>query len=144
MDLYAGAVGSNQVHDFNPGIRPSGLFWIQPVDEDSLDVDLEDGAATLSVQNLVETDYTTLHNSLTGGSGVPASVSFKLTWKATGAPMNVTDSVHGFKGEFSLCNASLEWSAKAPHFEFASDPASSSTNVRSVIGRERNGVFFVH
>jgi hypothetical protein len=144
MDLYTGAVGSNldQVHDFNPGIRlPSRLFWIQPVSDDSLEVDLEDGTATLSVNNLTEGDFTTLANSLSGGSGVPGSVSFKLTWTATGDPFNVTDSVHGFTGRFQISNASIEWSAKAPNFTFVSDRA-SSINKRSVLGRERNGIFF--
>lgn len=142
MDLYTGAVGSGQVHDFNPGIRPSGLFWIQPIDESSLSIDLEDGTATLSETNLVEEDFTTLHNSLTGGSGVPASVSFKLAWTATESPINVTDSVHGFTGRFRIGTATLEWSATAPNFTFVSDPANLSRNVRSVLGRERNGVFF--
>jgi hypothetical protein len=144
MDLYIGAVGptGTQVHDFNPGIRPSGLFWIQPVSEDALKVDLEDGTATLSVTNLAEEDFGTLHNSLTGGSGVPGSVSFKLTWKATQPAINVTDVGQNFTGRFRISTASIEWSATAPHFTFASDPASTSINVKSVIGRERNGIFF--
>jgi hypothetical protein len=141
MDLFTGAVGSKagQVHDFNPGIRPSGLFWIQPIAEHSLQVDLQAGTAVHSASNLVEEDFGTLFNSLTGGSGVPASVSFKLTWTAAGSPMNVTDSGQGFTGRFQLCTAAIEWSATAPNFSFVSD---SSSDVRSVIGRERNGIFF--
>lgn len=147
MDLYIGALSSTkatgtQVHDFNPGIRPTGLFWIQPIDEDSLEVDLEDGTATLSVTNLHEQDFTTLQNSLTGGSGVPASVSFKLTWKATARPINITDVGQNFTGRFRISAASISWTATAPNFTFASDPADQSINVKSVIGRERNGIFF--
>jgi len=61
MDLFTGAVGTGQVHDFNPGIRESGLFWTQPVSEDALEVDLTDGTATLGFDDLDEEDY---HNLL--------------------------------------------------------------------------------
>src|SRR5713226_3235903 len=114
MDLFTGAVGTGQVHDFNPGIRESGLFWTQPVSEDAL----KDGPSD------------------------SASVSFEMRWKAIAAPMNVTDSVHRFSGRFQLSTVQIEWSAKAPNFEFVSDAASSTVNVKSVIGRERNGIFF--
>ena len=142
MDLFTGAVGSGQVHDFNPGIRESGLFWTQPVSEDVLDVDLEDGTATLEVDDLDEEDYHTLANALHDGPSDSASVSFAMRWTGIGDSFRVTDSTHGFRGRFRLCTVKMEWSAKAPDFEFASDPASSTVNVRSVIGRERNGVFF--
>src|SRR5229473_2466735 len=75
MDLFTGPVGSGQIHDFNPGIRPSGLFWTQPVSEDVLDVDLEDGTATLKVTDLDEEDYHNLHNALLDGPSEAASAS---------------------------------------------------------------------
>ncbi|TMD16850.1 MAG: hypothetical protein E6I96_03485 [Chloroflexi bacterium] len=142
MDLFNGAVGSNQVHDFNPGIRESGLFWTQPVAGDSLGVELEAGTASLALDDLDEEDYHDLHNALIDGPSDPASVSFEMRWQAIAKPMNVTDSVHRFTGRFRLCAVQIEWSATAPGFSFVSDPANTTTNVRSVIGRERNGVFF--
>jgi hypothetical protein len=142
MDLFNGAVGSNQVHDFNPGIRESGLFWTQPITEDSLEVGLEEGTASLALDDLDEEDYHNLHNALLDGPSDPASVSFDMSWKAIDKPMNVTDSVHRFAGRFRLCAVQIEWSATAPGFTFVSDPASTTHNVRSVIGHERNGVFF--
>jgi hypothetical protein len=143
MDLYNGAVGSNQVHDFNPGIRDhTGLFWTQPVAGDSVSFSLEHGRATLAAGDLDEEDYHNVHNALLDGSSDPASVSFEMKWTATDAPMNVTDSVHRFTGRFRLASVQIEWTADAPGFHFASDPASTTQNVRSVIGRERNGVFF--
>jgi hypothetical protein len=142
MDLFTGAVGSGQVHDFNPGIRESGLFWTQPVAGDALDVDLEDGTASLRLGDLDEEDYHNLHNALVDGPSDPASVSFEMRWRAIAKPMNVTDAVHRFTGRFRLCAVQIEWSASAPGFRFTSDPASTTTNVRSVMGRERNGVFF--
>src|SRR6266851_2308377 len=112
MDLFTGAVGTGQVHDFNPGIRESGLFWTQPVSEDALEVDLAGGTATLALDDLDEEDYHNLLNALLDGPSDSASVSFEMRWKAIAEPMNVTD------------------------------PAGTTTNVSSVIGRERNGIFF--
>src|SRR5712692_9025106 len=126
MDLFTGAVGTGQVHDFNPGIRESGLFWTQPVSEDALEVDLAGGTATLALDDL-------------DGPSDSASVSFEMRWKAIAEPMNITDSVHGFTGRYQISAVQIEWSAKAPRFEFVSDPAGTTTNVSSVIGRERNG-----
>jgi len=143
MDLFTGAVGTGQVHDFNPGIRDgTGLFWTQPVAGDAATFDLEHGTASLAVEDLDEEDYHNLHNALVDGPSDPASVSFEMRWQAVAAPMNVTDSVHRFTGRFRLCDVQIEWTADAPNFHFVSDPASTTQNVRSVIGRERNGVFF--
>jgi hypothetical protein len=142
MDLFTGPVGSGQVHDFNPGIRESGLFWTQPVSEDALDVDLEDGTATLKVTDLDEEDYHNLLNALQDGPSEPASVSFKMRWTATAPAIRVTDSVHGFTGRFRISTVKIEWTAQTPTFEFVSDAANITINVSSVIGRERNGVFF--
>jgi len=142
MDLFTGAVGTGQVHDFNPGIRESGLFWTQPVSEDALEVDLTDGTATLGFDDLDEEDYHNLLNALQDGPSDSASVSFEMRWKAIAEPMKVTDSVHRFTGKYQISAVQIEWSAKAPHFEFVSDPAGTTNNVRSVIGRERNGIFF--
>ena len=142
MDLFNGPVGSNQVHDFNPGIRQTGLFWTQPVAESALSAEIPHGKASLALSDLDEEDYHNLHNALLDGPSDPASVSFNMTWTATGDPMNVSDSVHQFAGRFTLCSVQIEWTAAAPNFEFVSDPASTTVNVRSVIGRERNGIFF--
>ena len=142
MDLFTGAVGAGQVHDFNPGIRAGGLFWTLPVHESALKVDLADGRATLALSDLDQEDYHNLHNALVDGPSDPASVTFSMTWTASGPPMNVTDSVHRFTGRFMLSTVEIEWSATTPSFSFTSDPAGTTNNVRSVIGRERNGVFF--
>jgi len=143
MDLFNGAVGTNQVHDFNPGIRDNtGLFWTQPIAGDAATFDLEHGTATLAADDLDEEDYHNLHNALVDGPSDPASVTFAMRWDAIAHPMNVTDPVHRFTGRFRVASVQIEWSADAPGFHFASDPASTTHNVRSVIGRERNGVFF--
>jgi hypothetical protein len=142
MDLFTGPVGTGQIHDFNPGIGPEELFWTQRVSEDALDVDLEDGSANLALRNLDEEDYHNLHNALLDGPSDPASVSYRMRWKAIAPATTVTDSVHGFTGRFRISTVTIEWSARTGSFEFVSDPASQSVNVMSVMGHERNGVFF--
>lgn len=143
MDLYQGAFAlANQKHDFSPGIPPSGLFWTQPIPQDNAVVHFGDGTAIVTCSNLVEEDAGNVLNALQGGPTTPATVSFAMRWSATGKRMDITDPVHQFTGEFFVSDFSIEWSARAAGFTFQSDPASTSKNVRSVFGRERNGVFF--
>lgn len=140
MDLFNGAVGTNQVHDFNPGIRSSGLFWTVPVDESALQVNFEDGKARLALTDFDLEDYGNLENALKDGPEVDASVTFDMTWTASGKPFNVSDPVHKFSGRFMLSNVDITWSGTEDGFQFSSSPGVS--NVKSVFGRERNGIFF--
>src|SRR5712692_7251604 len=142
MDLFNGPVGSNQVHDYSPGIRPNGLFWTQPIEQDSVKVHLGDGAASMRVTNLAEEDAHDLHNALTGGPTVPSTVSFDMTWTGQRPLMDVTDSAHGFTGSFMFSKVTVDWSAQEAGFSFVSDPADTTSTVAAVMGRERNGLFF--
>lgn len=141
MDLFTGAVGTGQVHDFNPG-TDNGLFWTVPVPGDKVSADIQNGSASLGLTNFDVEDYHNLHNALVDGPSDPATVSFEMSWTAIGDPMNVTDPVHHFDGRFSLAEVQIAWSATTANFTFVSDPASTTHNVRSVIGHERNGIFF--
>jgi hypothetical protein len=143
LDLFTGAVGTGQVHDFNPGTRASGLFWTVPVPEDALKVNFGEGVATLSLHDFDTEDYHNLENALKDGPSDSASISFDMKWTATGEPFMVSDPVHTFTGRFSLAKVDIAWSATVPRtgFSFTSDPASNKQK-KSVIGRERNGIFF--
>ncbi len=142
MDLFNGPVGSNQVHDFSPGIAPNGVFWTQAIEQDSVSVHLGDGAASLRATHLPEKDAHTLLNALTGGATVPSTVSFDMTWTGKRPLMEVTDAVHGFTGSFMFSTVTVAWSAQQAGFSFVSDPADTTRTVAAVMGRERNGVFF--
>jgi hypothetical protein len=143
MDIYQATVGvlANQIHDFSPGIPASGLFWTQAIPADNVKVHFGDGEASVRARNLSQEDAGNLLNALQGGPTTPAKVSFDMRWTATGEPLHLTDAVHGFKGKFFITDFTIAWSAATADFSFTSDPASTS-NVRSVLGRERNGVFF--
>jgi hypothetical protein len=141
MDLFNGPVGSNQVHDFSPGIPPSGLFWTQPINQDDVEVHLGKGVATVRVRNLPEEDAHTLFNALEGvGSRVPSTVSFDMTWTGSTPLTEVTNQAEGFTGSFMYSTVAIQWSASQAGFNFVSDPA--ATSVYGVMGRERNGIFF--
>lgn len=143
MDLYNGPVGSNQVHDFSPGIPPSGLFWTQAIAQDEVEVRLGEGTASVRVRNLKEEDATNLFNALEGvGARVPSTVSFDMTWTGSRPLTGVTNASEGFTGEFMFSNVTMQWSAKQAGFTFTSDPAVPVTSLYGVMGRERNGVFF--
>jgi len=48
-----GAVASgDQIHDFNPGIAPSGLFWTIRIPDESVEVDFDDARASMNISDL--------------------------------------------------------------------------------------------
>ena len=148
MDLYQGPVGSNQVHDFNPGTIDSGpaegLFWTMHIPAHDVHVDLEEATATMRVNNADVEDYHTLKNALLDGPSDPASVSFVIRWQGVKARVEVHDLELGFAGRFIEDSATVEWSARVPStgFSVRSDPATTSTTTFAESGSERNGIFF--
>jgi zona occludens toxin (predicted ATPase) len=143
MDLYQGPVGTNQIHDFNPGIIDSGpakgLFWTMHIPTHDVHADLGRATATMRVTNADVEDYHTLKNAILEGPSDPASVSFVIRWHGVKARVEVQDFELGFAGRFIEDSATVEWSARVPStgFRFHSDPATFAE-----IGSERNGVFF--
>jgi len=103
-------------------------------------VNFDDGEASMRAKHLRIRDFFSIPNALSGGSSVPATVSFDVQWQGGGTPVKVRDEKNGFAGEFIENSATIEWSAKSAGFRFESDEA--TTNEFSEIGRERNGVFF--
>lgn len=80
-------------------------------------------------------------SSLNGGPTVPATVSFDVRWNGVRKRLWIRDEENGFVGNFIETFATVRWSAQQDGFQFMSDPASMSTTVFSVMGRESNGVF---
>ena len=68
----------NQIHDFNPGIDPSGLFWTAALPGDAADADFDDGEASLEVHNLAMDDYFTVEASCRIDLGEPTVVPYTL------------------------------------------------------------------
>ncbi len=140
-----------QVHDFEPGIEPSGLFWTKSVDDDSVRANLNQGRAVLEVEQVNVKDFFNFENAIIGppSNRRAAKVSFKVVWEATG-PVNQWNSAdwvdnpanHLFRGEFRDAVAKMNWSARSGDFEFRSDPIGTSTTDAAELGRESNGSFY--
>jgi hypothetical protein len=136
------APNTHQIHDFNLDIDPfpSGVFWTKALEADVVEVDLEDGEASLRVHGLDVTDYFTLANSFADGGLLgekPAKVSFDVHWKGGGRPTKIGDGTN-FEAEVIQDTATIRWRAEEQGFRFQSK--TSTTNF-ALIGTERNGVF---
>jgi hypothetical protein len=139
---------STQISDFDPGISPypDGLFWTVPVRSNALDVDEDEGTASLRVHNLRLFDFFNIPNALFHTMTplyIPATVSYSVEWINPGKRFSLTNTDHHFTGEFVTTQARMAWSAhRDDGFRFVSDPAGTSTSVFAETGEVRNGVFF--
>src|SRR5450432_3570386 len=129
------------------------------VDEDALEVDFDSGRARLRVRDLEVYDDHDIANSVTLGLGLPgglgfpypaippvapirATVSFDVEWKGIVDTAQIENTTQHFKGSFLSTGATIKWSAKEEGFEFQSEAPYLTRNLISVLGREKNGVFF--
>jgi hypothetical protein len=152
VDVYqlrAGDPTPTQIHDFNPStFPPVGLFWTIELPDDSVEVQLGKGSATLQASDVPVFDYGTLGNALFGPVPSPlptGSVSYTVVWSGVRQRVNIrnTDPVYGgFAGEFIRNAAQMEWTATVGDYTFVSDPLATSSSAFAEIGRERNGSFF--
>ena len=126
-------MGQGHIHDFNPGVAPSGLFWTAHVPVGSVEIDLGRTTASFQLKDFALLD--TIPN-------VAATVSLSMEWHGERAEVEVKDLVNGFAGSYRECSATIQWAAQEAGFSFVSDPASTSSTRFAEIGRERNGVFF--
>jgi hypothetical protein len=134
-------------------IDSNDVFWMVQVEDDALEVDFDEGRARLCVKDLGVYDDHDLGNSLTQGLGLPgglapvapirATVSFDVEWKGIVTMADISNGAQKFKGSFLSTGATIKWSADELGFHFESDtPPDPLANVVSVLGREKNGVFF--
>jgi hypothetical protein len=158
LDLYTGPVGSanlpQQIHDYNVHVDRNDVFWMIPVRRDAVEVDFDEAQARLKVRDLEVFDDHDLANSLTDGLGIPsppipgvfpvrARVSFDVKWEGAIAMEEIGNTSQQFKGTFLSTGATITWSAQQSGFHFQSDvPPDPKANLVSVLGREKNGVFF--
>ena len=74
---------------------------------------------------------------------VRAKVSFDVEWNGATAMANIHNTSQNFEGMFFATNTTIEWSAEQEGFTFESEPPNPARNLISVLGREKNGRFFV-
>lgn len=142
-----GQDGSDQIHDYEPGIMPNGLFWTVPITSDAIEMNFDAGTARFRMVNMAIPDFHDFANSIgSAASPIPtaqASATFDVRWQATKRLIPLRDAGNGFAGDFMDSQATMAWSVEQPsqHFRFATDGAGTNT-VGGVIGRERNGSYF--
>ena len=110
-----------------------------PIDPAAVAVNPGAGTASVIVSNHDIDDYGNVVNALTGGSEVPATVSFAITWSGVQQRLNISNPDLGFAGEYVHNSATLVWSATESGSSFIANPLAS---VFAEIGHETNGVFF--
>ena len=133
-----------QVHDFNGGILPSGLFWLVELPATAFTFTGNGRLALLRANDVPVIDSFQFF----GTDVVPAVVSFDLRWDATGPAVPrgqgrkvaPTDRA-AFLGEFAPARATGSCSGSELGFAFRSNPGVSSDRGYAEVGRERNGVF---
>jgi hypothetical protein len=143
-----GAVGDStqQVHDFEPGIARSGLFWTIPIAASAIDVDPGSGRARLHAANVRVADYHDFFNAVLGGGPppLPSHVSFDVRWPGKGGRQDVRDETFGFTGHYVTSAATISFTASndGSGVRYTSDPSSQYNVGSPAVGHERNGVFF--
>jgi hypothetical protein len=132
---------SNQIHDFNPGIAESGLFWTIPVPDDMVRVDLGAGTAEMHAEGIEVLDQYSFASALSGGPQEPATVSFDIWWHTPTAVEQLRDETLGFAATLLDVTSTIAFTARTANFEFVSDPPESGTSLFARIGFDANGVF---
>jgi hypothetical protein len=133
---------SNQIHDFNPGIAPDGLFWTVALPDDAVDVDLDTGTAEMHVQSLDVLDGYNFGNLISGGPTAPATVSFDIWWHTPKAVEQISDATATFANTLLDVTSAISFTARTADFAFVSDPPDTSQTIYARIGYEANGVYF--
>jgi len=140
-------------------IDSNHVFWMIRVPHHAVDVDFSAQRASLRMHHLQVFDDHDLANSLTDGLGLPgdmgfpypkippvspvrATISFEVSWNRALAVEDIRNDSQHFRGQFLQTGATIRWSSQQPGFTFESEAPDPSRNLISVLGHERNGVFF--
>ena len=118
-----------------------------------MQVNLDEGTASLHARNICVFDAFTVPNSLNParplGNLVKGIInSLRLEWSGVQRRVTgFTDIVDQFRGDFVETSAQIEVTVTTPlstghGFRFASDPGGTSVSHFAQIGNEHNGVFF--
>jgi hypothetical protein len=134
---------TNQVHDWNPGIRRSGLFWTIPLPRDDFSADADDGRARFHATHLRVPDYHSIANAISPSpKKVPGHVSFDMRWAGGGKRTRIHDETFGFAGDFREGPLHIRFTARDDGGGVYWSQGSGQVTVGGGVGHERNGVFF--
>ena len=149
MDLFEPGTGfTTQLHDYNPGVAPSGLVWTVQIQDSMFQGGGDSASVTLANLPLMDSFQ------FGGTDQVPGTVSFHITWVANGdmrhlrpgssAPTDPTNLSAQFRDALATGTFSGQ-SVTMPNgvtFTFSGDGSSATT--WGEMGTERNGWFLNH
>ena len=136
----------SQLHDWEPGILPSGLFWTIPVSPSAIYANPTTGAALLRLNSLAVPDFGNFFNAISPTPDpppVPSHVSFEVMWPGRGDVMEPDDDTFDFAGRFVISEATIAFSASHDGSDtvYRSNPDGQYNLGDAGVGRERNGIF---
>ena len=126
-------------------------MWTRPIPLESVSVDFEDATASMRLRHVAVFDWVNNRNSLQHGGAPPpagphppvcAEISIDIRWSGMTSVADVCDATNHYQGRFIQDISTFQFKVTQPGFSFTSDPAITSINEFSQIGRERNGSFF--
>jgi hypothetical protein len=144
-------------HSYDPGVSPALVVWTIEIPEGSVEVDLDEGEASLHLENVCSVfDAFTVGNSLNiahpMGLVGAAINSLKIAWKCS-TPRTFNNG-KTFRGSFKEGSASISVKATTPAtappftpaaqdgFQFIAEPPVMTTVNFAQIGMENNGSLY--
>ena len=141
-----------QVHDWEPGIANSGLFWTIPISPGAIKADPTSGRARFRVEALKIGDYHDFFSAVGGGTPIPSRVSFDVVWDGGGSPVQLRDETFTFEGSYVPGPARISFVAandkSGVRYTSAAEGQYNPTLEHGgagdpAVGTEQNGKYFV-
>jgi hypothetical protein len=135
---------TGQVHDFEPGIAPSGLFWTVSAPDSAVEALPARGRARLSSENMPLRDFHDIINAISPNPvSVPARATFDVTWRPAGPLTRIRHKRFGFSGRYIPSVATISfavWDTGSGVVYTSNDEG--QVTISGGVGQERNGVYF--
>jgi hypothetical protein len=139
------------LHDFSPGILPSGLFWIVKVPDSAVTISTDGETLTIHLENVPLIDAFTfppaLGNGITPFPVVAMKASFDVTYKKAAMRHRIRPTSHdplsplNWAGEMWDATNSGTFSMAYDDGTFSASGSFSSAGNFGEMGTERNGSF---
>ena len=143
---------THQVHDWEPGIADSGLFWTIPISPGSIKADPSTGTARFRVEALKIGDYGNFFDAVGGGTPLPSRVSFDVLWAGGGTPVHLRNEDFTFVGDFvpgPATSSFVAYTDDGSGVTYWSDPEGQYNPTLEefgagdpAVGTEQNGKYF--
>jgi len=139
-------------------LSATDVVWVANIPEGSVHINLDEGRASLHVQNICVYDAFTVENSILGVNRPVNQVkgiidSLTIEWSGVFTRDVANQPANRMRGNFVENTATIAVTATTPRsavtplsnghgFRFVSDPPSTSVSHFALIGEEQNGTFF--